>query len=392
MNLDYMELRRNEQIFIIAFCIFILKNLFPISTLVPYIDKLDLVMILLFFVCIGYKLVTQKYKPYGLLLLVLFTLLFAYAALSTQYYSIFYGALCIIAMQNVKLENVLRASVWIKTVFLFTHVCVYFSILFLYPDTVEMIERNGVHRHFFYLQHPNLFSAILVWTCLEYIYLKYDRIKFNALLIIFLINMFFYFFTNTNTGLIVIFLAIVLILFEKHKGEAFQPFLKQCTKYIFPLLAILFVFLVAMYTRLSGIAYTLWHELDKILTGRLLYGAYAYDQYGYSLNGRNILFPEKSYWGGFWLDNIYFDNSYLYLFITYGSFYLIFISAAFYLLERKMEPKEKIMVILLAVFGVMEGYVLNISLCFPLIIIGKYVYDIKFKSIGRGNKLYEQKN
>ena len=57
-----------------------------------------------------------------------------------------------------------------------------------------------------------------------------------------------------------------------------------------------------------------------------------------------------------------------------------------------MEPKEKIMVILLAVFGVMEGYVLNISLCFPLIIIGKYVYDIKFKSIGRGNKLYEQKN
>src|SRR5690606_32201862 len=141
----------------------------------------------------------------------------------------------------------------------------------------------------------------------------------------FLINVFFYLFTNTNTGLIVMFLAIVLILFEKHKGEAFRPFLRQCTKYIFPFLSVLFILLVVLYTKLSGIAYTLWHELDKALTGRLLYGAYAYDQYGYSLNGRNISFPEKSYWGGFWLDNIYFDNSYLYLFITYGSFYLIFI-------------------------------------------------------------------
>lgn len=380
MNFDFMEQRRNEQIFIIAFCIFILKNLLPVSSLVNYSNRLDLVMVLLFFVCIGYKLVTQKYSLYGFALLVMLTLLFAYSALTTQYYSIFYGFLCVIAMQKVDLIKVLKVSSTIKIIFILFHVFIYFSIFFLHPDTVELIERNGVSRHFFFLQHPNLFSAIVVWTCLEIIYIQYERMNFNRLLLIFLINLFLYQFTNTNTGLLIMAVVIVLILLEKQKGAAFQDFLTKGAKCIFPVLASTFIVLAAIYTKLSGMAYTLWHDLNEALTGRLLYGAYAFDQYRFSLIGRNAAFPDKSFWNGFWFDEIFFDNSYLYLFFIYGSVYLVIMSIVLYMLEKHLEPKEKIMVITLALFGVMEGYILNISLCFPLVLIGKYMFDMKFKS------------
>lgn len=149
------------------------------------------------------------------------------------------------------------------------------------------------------------------------------------------------------------------------------------TKYknIWNQIASFFVTLVVIYTRLTGAAYNIWHHLDNALTGRLLYGAYAFDVYGFSKLGRNISFPEKSFWNGYWLDQIIFDNSYLYLFIVYGSIYFVVISIALYLIGKKMEPIEKIILIGLALFGSMEGYMLNISICFPLIFIGKYLLE-----------------
>ena len=110
-----------------------------------------------------------------------------------------------------------------------------------------------------------------------------------------------------------------------------------------------------------------------MFTGRLLFGAVAYDEKGFSLIGKLVEFPEKQYWNGHWIDGMIFDNSYIWLFISYGVVYLILISLAFIVYSRYMTNLEKIYVVAYALYTLMEIYVINTALVFPLLIVGYYM-------------------
>jgi hypothetical protein len=366
-----------EKIFITAFVIFILKNMLDSTSLIHMPGWVGILLILLPLLLTGYKLVMQSYSKAGFALVVLCIGICSYSIIRNKNYTLLYSCLSICALQHVDIRNVLKASIWTKAVVLIIHVVSYIILNYLRPEMIVYVYRNGARRHFFFLSHANLFTAYLVWMSLEFIYLNYDKLKLPHYIAIWLLNFAFYHFTDTNTGIILMIGVILLIYVVKQDWRITNKILSVVSRYIFLVFSVIFPLIAVIYTRLNGTLLTLWQNLNGLLSGRLLYGALGYDVYGFTLFGRIAHFPTKVLWKGYWLDGIVFDNSFFGFFIANGVIYLFLLSFAFYFLDRRTSQVEKVLIIAFVVYGIMEAYVSNIFICFPLVFIGKYIYMIK---------------
>lgn len=365
----------NEGVYIFGYLILLIRNVLYATMIVQSSNTVDTILKYIFLGCMGYKLLTQKFSRLRLIVIVALSLLFAYTSITVAYYHLFYSLLLIVALQDVDFRKLIKISAWSKLSILAVHVIVYIGYYIFSPESIVFFYRNGVKRHSFLLGHPNLFTTYLVWASLELIYVYYNKLKKKHYIFIWVINYIFYIFTNSNTGMIVLTGILIFILLEKMAWHHIDNGLLYLSKYIFTIFSIIFPVITVVYTKLHGQLFMLWNWLNDALTGRLMYGAYAYDLYGFTVFGTYINFPSKSYWRGFWFDSIVFDNSYIWLFIINGSIYLIMFSVTFWTISSKTNNIEKIMIIGLAFFGIMEAYMLSANTCFPLLIIGKYIYD-----------------
>lgn len=377
-----------EALIIVAFVVSVLKNMIDLSVVfvkIPYITDF---LLLIFILCIGAKLLLQKYSFPGLIGIAILGAILLYSGISIKYYSLFYSFLIIICMQNVSIQKTLIASIIAKATFLIVHVILYVVTYLVAFDTITFFYRNGIKRHAFLMGHPNVFTAYLAWTSLEIIYVWRDKIRYWQLAVIWLVNVFFYQFTNTNSGTLIISLVIPLFILVRKEHSLLDKIIYGMARYGYLILSIFFAYLAAVYLNLTGWALDLWLQLNDAMTGRLMYGAYTYDMFGTTFIGRFNYFPEKTYWDGQWLDTIYFDNSYYSYFFQIGILYLIIVILAFIFIGRYTTKVEQLMLIALALYGIMEGYVVNIFICFPLIFIGKYIFD-KNRSSNRRKKQEE---
>lgn len=357
-----------------GFMILAVKNILDVSEIFRRPEWLDTLLLFSFFGVILWKIALQRYTVIRLLVYGLAGVLCAYTCIRGNNFFIIFSYFGIIAMQDVDLKEVVRKTSNVKIALLLIHVLVYFVTLLIMPDQIVYIYRNGIKRHYFFLGHPNTFSMFVLWTSLEYLYSRYDKLKIINLVSIWIINFIAYQFTNSNTGVMVTTIAIGLSICDKKNVKGVIKTLKPISKYCFTACSLTIPLFVASYTKFSGKMLDIFNNLNDLFTGRLLFGAYVYDVYGATLLGRSITFASKTYWRGHWMDAIVFDNSYIWLFVMYGSLYLIILSIGFYLIAKSTSNIEKILIITYTFYGIMESYIINAAICFPLLFIGKYMY------------------
>lgn len=363
-----------QSLYEYGFIIMAVKYFLFSTSLVRLPEKIDTLLMLAFFGIMLWKLALQSYTIIRLLLFVLVGALCAYTCIKGNNFFIIISFVGIIAMQDVDLKEVVRKTSNVKIAILLIHVIIYFSVLLLMPDKIDYVYRNGIKRHYFFLGHPNTFSMYVLWASMEYLYSRYDKLKVINLASIWVINFITYQFTNSNTGVMVTTIAITLSICDKKNLKRIIKTLKPLSKYCFAVCSITIPIFVASYTKFSGIMLDIFKGINDLFTGRLLFGAYVFDVYGATLLGRTISFADKIYWRGYWIDDIVFDNSYIWLFVMYGSLYLLILSIAFYLIARSTSNIEKILIVSYTFYGIMESYIINASICFPLLFIGKYMY------------------
>jgi hypothetical protein len=130
----------------------------------------------------------------------------------------------------------------------------------------------------------------------------------------------------------------------------------------------------------------MFDTLNEMFTGRLLYGAVAYDLKGLSIFGKNVTFDPKLYWNGYWIDGMIFDNCYIWMMVSYGIAYLVLISFAAIAFNSRMDTRDRIFIILYSLYTIMEAYVMNAAICFPLLILGMYFTGKREPTISAGMK------
>jgi len=376
------EDRVGEYILLVAFFLYCVKYTFDYSAVFV---RSALLNTLLLVVSVGlpvFKIVfMQSYTPARLIATAAIAGVTCISCLMGGNYLFLNGFLFILAMQDVDFDRVVRLGYRFKVASLVVHVVWYIIMFIVTPDSIDFIYRTeGEPRHYFLMGHPNLFMAILVWTCLEFIYLNYKRLRLYHFAIMWAVNLAFYVFTDSNTGMVVLAVSNILIALDKMGRGRFDKSLAVLAKYTYTFCAVLFSLIAIVYTLLGPEQKAIWLDLDALLTGRMWYGAYGFGVYGVTLMGRQIVFPEKIFWEGRWFDSFpYFDNCYHGNLILFGILHLVLTALAYIVLGGKMETRDKIIAVAFALYGGMESYMTNVLICFALLAIGKYLYPAKKK-------------
>ena len=363
-------------IYMLGFGLMVVKSILDSSTLIEVPNIIEKLIISIFLLLMAIKLIHQTYSRIQLFTVLGIMCLTAYSSIRYGYFTLFFCTVVICAIQSIELKKLLKTSVIIKTVLISIHIVVYVATYLLDPSKITYVYRTDmIPRHYFFLGHANTFTVFLVWTCIEFIYINYERVKFLHLLLIWAVNVFFYQFTDSNTGFIVITAFLFSCLMEKKGIKIVISFINAFSRYAFLIATLFSCTLVILYTKLTGIGLEIYNAINDFFTGRLMYGAYVYDINGFTLFGRSIKFASKTYWRGMWMDGIIFDNTYIWFFVLYGSIHLCIISGLFIWLLPKASYIEKATICFCVFYGLTEAYIIDPFICFPILLIGKYCYS-----------------
>ena len=292
--------------------------------------------------------------------------------LKMKYFFFLMSYFCVISIKQVDLKRVIFCSFCLKSAYLFVHIVIYVSAYLINPEIIDYTYRYGQARHYFFISHANTFSMYLLWTIFECIYL-YQRLKVAHLLLILALDLGIDFFTDSNSNRILILLAISLFCYAKKHPQWNARSLRILVKYGFSLFSIFFCTATALYQYMGGWMKAAYLMLDALFTGRLVLGAYAYHVGGVTFLGQLLPDSLSAYWDGRWVSQITCENTYIWMMVSSGIFYLILFSLLFYVSADRMTNLELILSFLYIVYAIMETYPINFVLCFSPLIAGQYV-------------------
>ena len=374
-QLDYAN-----RVYNIAYIIIILKAFYAYSDIVaPFrIQRvLDVcnVLLLLFLV---YKMVfLQKYSVKQVFLCLVLAVITRYTDMKTYMFMMLPDFFLVAAVQDVDLKKTIGIVYKIEAVIIGIHVVIYPFMYFFNRSALRFSVRGGetAFRHQFLLSHANIFSMLLLWTILGYIYVNYEKLDKLKIIGCWLVYFFFYLFADSNSGLIILTAVTIILLLKNTIGDRIDGFVTFLARYLYWILFSIFVFLMIIFPYTTGTAREVWLLIDDFFTGRLKYGAYAYYLSGFTFFGQYIQFPDKTFWEGMWFDAGACDNAYMWFSVSYGLIYIFIIGFLFWKYGKKAKFEEKIIFIAYSLYTMMELYVSFIYLCFAVIIAGKYVWE-----------------
>lgn len=372
----------DQRIFNLALILLTVKNMLDSTSIWRRPEIVDVFLLLTIFALLIWKVLRQNYKVWQLVLAVLIGIPCIYTCFHQKYFYLLFSFVCIFSMQNVNLEKSIKNVAFVKTGILLVHVLYFFACRIFAPYLIATFVRNGVIRYSFFLGHPNTFSMYVLWNTFEYLYVYNEKLTSPAIIGLWLINIIFYQITNSNTALLVSTSVYSIVLLEYLIGKRSNSIglLRVGAGYFFAAFGLFFTLITIFYTSMSGWILDAYEDLNKALTGRLRFGAFAYDVRGLTWFGNNGGFSRKTYWRGFWIDSVVFDNAYIWLLVSYGTIYLIMIAVAFWVIRKRLIKKEALLIIAYCFYGIMENYIINAAICFPLLITGIYLFKEKDKN------------
>lgn len=362
-----------QMLYTCALLLLAFKNITDSSIIMKKPVFLDDLIIVLFTGIIGVKIITQRYTLFKFVFSIVLFCLCLYTCIKCYYFYLYFTALLFIAIQDVDLEKALNIVWKFKAFLISIHVIAYMAAFILNPYSVPYSYRNGVQRMTFYQGHANTFSMYICWISMEFLYSNFKKLTPLKLGVVWFINYFFYIFCDSNTALTIITMASILIYISMLKNDFskyYEWLIKIFSKYLYAFLSIFFVTIIIGYV--NGLFSGVFEILDQMFTGRLLYGAVAYDLKGLSIFGKVAAFDDKIFWRGHWIDGMIFDNCYIWMIVCYGIVYLVLISLASIVFNSQMDIRDRIFIILYSLYTIMEAYVMNAAICFPLLIFGIY--------------------
>lgn len=371
-----------QQLYTVAFVDLSIKNVLDSSTLFHRPEWMDTMFLLIFFGFIGWKLMLQRYTKPMLFGTTVFGLIFALVSFKMSYFFLLFTFCGVAAAQDINLKQVFRYTSVTKILMILLHVIPYIVTAIVTPEQIDYIYRNGVKRQYFYIGHPNTFSMYVGWALLEFAYAFYDQLRGIHLILIWILNFIVYKYTDSNTSLIVMTICVAGFLAERTKPQLMAKIVTPIARFGFAFCSIFFTVITMWFTSMPPAIRELYLKLNDFFTGRLLFGAFTYDTFGIAwLGNPGVYLSGTTYFEGFWIDSLVYDNSYIYLLVYYGAIFLPIFSLAFIITgkDKKKDTRrnvEKVLLIGYTFYAIMENYAINAVLCFPVLFVGSRIFEM----------------
>jgi hypothetical protein len=370
-----------DAVFSMLLIIAVLKAFLAFSELIPkgLSHYMNDVFNVIFLACGVYKLfVLQKYFAKQIFYLLLVGAVCVYSDFSMHRFLYIPDFIILASTQSIDFKKSMKLVWKIEALLLSIHILIYPFMYLFFRDRVKFTVRGYNNdnnlRHQFLLQHSNVFSMLLLWTILAYLYANYEKLNKKKIVICWGIYIFFYLFTNSNSGMMIISFVSIVLLLKDVLNKWIERGISFLSRYIYIILAAFFNFMMVIYTYLVGFPRIIWKVVDSFFTGRLKYGAYAYAKYGITLFGQNLNGTVRDYWEGFWIDGLPNDNMYMFFSVSFGLVFMLMIAFLFWRFADRASTDEKIIIIAYSLYTMMESYVIDFHFCFALILLMKYIW------------------
>ncbi len=221
-------------------------------------------------------------------------------------------------------------------------------------------------RYCFGMGHPNAFQCMMYMMTVLCLYIYIERMKWYHFVLLFLINVITYHYTDSNTAMLVIGATIIGAAIMKY-----VPILKNL-KWIYWLsaafvLALVIFSAVGSYT---GRETQFMYGLDQVLNGRF--------QYAHAIENARVenwtLFSNR-------LNTEFFDQGFIRLFYWYGIIPgIMYVLANLYLIYQSYKKRDYMLLIIVvgfSLFSLMEAHLISVYILrnYLLVLLGYYWYQ-----------------
>lgn len=305
----------------------------------------------------------------------LFFILSVITVIVTRSKTIAYFDIFVLASKDINFKRLLKV-----TLYILIGVFVYITISCLSGLIVDILVYRGEDvRHSFGWTSPNQLMIVIFEIISIYLYLRKDKLKWYDFLISIIVLGISYYFTDSRMCLLAT--SLLLILFVLVKYTNIHKLYNKFKLLFYAVPVILSIVIIAL-----TIAYKNYNltKVDEYLTGRLLYGSMAIDEYGIKPFGSNIIFTGQRAEGELVdLEYNYVDSSYLKILIHYGPFMLISILAFLILLTRYAFNKRDYflvsIILVIELYCFMDSFLFSVEFNPYLLLLCNIIYPLKRK-------------
>ncbi|MFR2277788.1 MAG: hypothetical protein ACLS6E_08445 [Lachnospiraceae bacterium] len=221
-------------------------------------------------------------------------------------------------------------------------------------------------RYCFGMGHPNAFQCMMYMMTVLCLYIYIERMIWYHFVLLFLINVITYHYTDSNTAMLVIGATIIGAAIMKY-----VPILKNL-KWIYWLsaafvLALVIFSAVGSYT---GRETQFMYDLDQVLNGRF--------QYAHAIENARVenwtLFSNRS-------NTEFFDQGFIRLFYWYGIIPgIMYVLANLYLIYQSYKKRDYMLLIIVvgfSLFSLMEAHLISVYILrnYLFVLLGYYWYQ-----------------
>lgn len=329
-----ITIKLSELLYFSAFFIWLVFNFVAQTNLVykfPSIYRYRIVAMVVCIVILIAKLLLEKHTRRFLLIFFLAICLAITIAISTN--KIFDGLtiistiMLIVSVKNINFRKVL--VFWSVSTVLFMLFVFILLKLGIIENTLR-IQLGGRYRFSQGYQFVSLGANYLFHITLVYLYLRRDRIRFWEIMLLGIVNYYFYINTDTKSAFFLSILALIVVYLFRNK-EINQKTLKVTGLIVWTAGVIVPVVLTYFYNP----SIKFFQTLNTTLTGRLSLGHKTMLLYGVDLFGQRIDWELQQRSTSVFDDYLYVDSSFVNILLHYGVILLFVIWLSYYLLIKR---------------------------------------------------------
>ena len=293
------------------------------------------------------------------------------AALRSRNFHLLITAMTVLALRNGDMKKAVKLIFNWKCLLFVGNVLL--SILLYYAIDRPLGEMHKPRfrffissnfRLFFGYRNPTAPADMVFCLSMMWCYLHFGHVRWKDTAAILAIATATYILCVSRMPYLLTFGMLVLVLFYQHRQERENPLLNIAAKWLTPGLSVFFISVMPMYTLCPD----LFWFLDSLFTGRMKIAESWYLYRGLTLMGQpsnGVAIPAEYCLSQKIMAN---DCAYLAMAVWFGILPLAVICIGLYLLARRKNTRDNVMILLWALYSVTEGSGLNCYLMFALLL------------------------
>lgn len=366
-----------EKIGVVAFYGYFAINMLMKAFTYDHGDKIYLFFFLFAMAFWAIKIVTTRYTLREIIWIAILMGLGLALSVITKQNTWLLLFMTMIGLKNCRFEKLIELAVYIRAFSLILLVLgSSFGVYDIGRKTTPDTSYVEIPVYSFAMNEPNTAFLAVFLTLVLLLYYNYERLNVKWFIGTSLIALLFYEFTFCRTGIAVFFFCWALIVFEKLVKNQKYKFVLALSV---PVGAVFSFFTMALYN--GGNSFM--KLLNHLVTGRIyIMNSYYIDQ-GLALLPRAQEVFYASYHG-------LIDNTYMFVLIYCGAiiafFFLWLVEKSLLRLYRQGHYKELVMIAALALYGVLEQFIMNAFMNPFILLCGILLYPDLLEVKGKEQK------